>query len=102
MHRVTDVRVIPPYGLSITFNDGTQRQMDMEHELWGEVFEPLRDPSLFAKVAIDPLFGSLYWPNGADVDTEVLYCGAEGPPPGWYGDAEAESDAAAVEGAVSR
>lgn len=91
------VRVLPPYELVVTFADGTERRMNLEHELWGEVFEPLRDPAYFALAAVDPDFGSVFWPNGADLSPEFLYYGETGPPPGYYGEVEAEQDAPAVE-----
>ena len=38
------VRVLRPYVIEVTFNDGARREVDLEPELWGQVFEPLRDP----------------------------------------------------------
>ena len=87
--RTVAVRVLPPYTIEVTFRDGTRRRIDMEPELWEEVFEPLHDPALFAQAAVDPLFGSAYWPTGADLAPEFLYYGDEGPPSGYY---EAEID----------
>ena len=84
MERAIGVRVIPPYIIEVTFDGGTRRLIDMEPDLWGEVFEPLRDPALFAQAAVDPTFGSVYWPTGADLAPEFLYYGDEGPPPGFY------------------
>jgi hypothetical protein len=81
---VTNVRVIGPYQLASTFADGTERRLDLEGELWGPVFEPLRDPAFFAQVAVDHEIGTIVWPNGADLSPEFLYYGPEGPPPGYY------------------
>jgi hypothetical protein len=67
------VRVIPPYVIEVTFENGVQLRIDMESELWGEVFEPLRDPALFAQAAIDPETGTVCWPTGADLSPEFLY-----------------------------
>lgn len=78
------LKVIPPYVLEVTFDDGTTRQTNMESELWGEVFAPLRDPALFAQAAVSPTFGSVFWPTGADLAPEFLYYGEAGPPPGYY------------------
>ena len=36
-------------------------------------FEPLRDPEYFAQVRVDTEPGSVAWPNGADLDPDVLY-----------------------------
>jgi hypothetical protein len=37
------------------------------------VFEPLLDPAYFAQVRVDPEFGTVLWPNGADPDPDLLY-----------------------------
>jgi hypothetical protein len=70
---VTDVRVTRPYCLELTFDDGTRREIDVEAELWGEMFEPLRDPAFFAQVKVDDELGTVVWPNGADFAPEFLY-----------------------------
>jgi hypothetical protein len=80
-----ELRVIPPYTIDVTFADGTQRRIDMESELWGEVFEPLRNPEVFAQAKLNPTFGSVCWPTGADLAPEFLYYGDEGPPPDYFG-----------------
>jgi hypothetical protein len=84
MKTAVAVRVIPPYTIEVTFEDGTKRRIDMEDDLWGEVFAPLRDPELFAQAKLGPDFGSVYWPTGADLAPEFLYYGEDGPPPDFY------------------
>jgi hypothetical protein len=37
------------------------------------VFAPLRDRKLFRAVPVDPELGTVRWPNGADLDPDVLY-----------------------------
>lgn len=75
MEIVTKVRVTGPYTLEVTFADGTCREVDVEAELWGEMFEPLRDPAFFAQVSVDHELGTVVWPNGADFAPEFLYHG---------------------------
>jgi hypothetical protein len=36
-------------------------------------FRPLLDPEVFARVAVDPVCGTVVWPNGADLAPEALY-----------------------------
>ncbi len=49
-------------------------ELDLEVELWGPVFEPLRqDPRLFRTVRVDAGLGTIVWPNGADLDPDVLH-----------------------------
>ena len=37
------------------------------------VFESLGDLGYFARVRVDPDLGTVCWPNGADLDPDVLY-----------------------------
>lgn len=69
--RVTSVDVRPPYGLHLTFDDGLIRDADLADDLWGPMFEPLKDPGFFAQVFID--HGTVCWPNGVDLDPLVLH-----------------------------
>lgn len=79
MEIVIGAVVLRPYVLEVTFDDGAVRQVDIEPVLWGEVFEPLRDPEFFAQVTVDPEIGTVVWPNGADLAPEFLYHGDENP-----------------------
>ena len=81
METVVGVKVLGPYVLEVTFDDGTVRQVDLEPILSTEAFEPLRDPDLFAQAAVDPAGGRVYWPTGADLAPEFLYYGEDT----WYG-----------------
>jgi Protein of unknown function (DUF2442) len=69
--RVTRVEVRPPYGLHLTFDDGVTRDVELADDLWGPMFEPLKDPAFFAQVSID--HGTVVWPNGLDLDPLVLH-----------------------------
>ena len=68
---ITGVQVVGPYSLELTFNDSTQRRVNVRQFLWGEVFLPLRDPAYFAKVELNEW--TVCWPNGADFAPEFLY-----------------------------
>jgi hypothetical protein len=70
--RAVNVEVVRPYVIDVTFDDGSRRRMDLESELWGEVFEPLRDPNLFAQARVEPDWGTVVWPTGADLGPEFL------------------------------
>jgi hypothetical protein len=41
--------------------------------LFGNLYGPLRDISLFNQVRIDPEVKTLDWPNGADFDPATLH-----------------------------
>lgn len=76
---VAAVTVIPPYILDVLFTDGTRRRVDVEPVLTGPMFEPLRDPALFAEATLDRELGTVVWPNGADLSPEFLYAGGVAP-----------------------
>ena len=57
----------------IRFSDGSEGDIDLKNELYGEMFEPLKDPALFSQVEVHRDFHTLCWPNGADIAPEFLY-----------------------------
>ena len=71
--RVVKAKVSGPHSLDLTFKDGTRKQVDLLPLIEGPVFESLRDPAFFAKVMLDPVAGTVVWPNGADIAPETLY-----------------------------
>jgi hypothetical protein len=73
---VTAVEVVGDYRLRLTFVDGTIGDVDFAQREWHGVFEPLRDPSYFAGVEVDPEAGTITWPEGQDMAPEPLYAEA--------------------------
>lgn len=72
--RISSVEPLDGFVLRLSFDDGTEREIDLERELWGPVFEPLRaDRELFRQVRVDEELGTIVWPNGADMDPDVLH-----------------------------
>lgn len=71
--RVSAVEVLADYRLSLRFADGRTGVVNLADELWGPVFEPLRDRVRFAEVSVDEVCGTIVWPNGADFAPEWLY-----------------------------
>jgi hypothetical protein len=70
---VTAVELRGGHRVHLTFDDGVQRERDLRPLLTGPVFEEIRSvPAEFAKLRIDPELGVLCWPNGADIDAELL------------------------------
>ena len=62
------------YRLHLRFEDGVEGVGDLAHDLsFRGVFEPLRDPANFTQVRVDLELGTVAWPNGADLDPDVLY-----------------------------
>jgi hypothetical protein len=70
---VTGVEVVGDHRLRLTFEDGTVGDVDFSTREWRGVLEPLRDPTYFARVRVDPECGTIAWPNGVDLAPEPLY-----------------------------
>lgn len=70
---VIDARYVSGYTVWLQFRDGTAGEIDLTSALRGPVFEPLLDPSVFARFTIHPAFQTLVWPNGADIAPEYLH-----------------------------
>lgn len=68
--------MIGDYRLRLTFQDGTVGDVDFSGREWRGVFEPLRDPSYFARVELDSEAGTIAWPDGLDMAPEPLYAEA--------------------------
>jgi hypothetical protein len=71
--RVVKAEASGSHSLNVTFKDGTRKQVNLLPLLKGPVFAPLRDPVYFARVMLDPVAGTVVWPNGADIAPEALY-----------------------------
>ena len=71
--RVRKFQVVSPYKIELVFEDDTIRLINFEQVLKGSLYGALKDPSLFAKVQLDAVAGTLVWPNGADFDPDTLY-----------------------------
>lgn len=70
---VQGVKSTKDYSVRIEFTNGVVKDMDLRNELYGPLFEPLRDPELFRQVRVNEETGTVEWPNGADFAPEFLY-----------------------------
>jgi hypothetical protein len=71
---VVSVIASDPYLLQVRFEDGVEGSVALDELVPFEgVFAPLRDPFEFRKVQVHPELGVVCWPNGADLDSDVLY-----------------------------
>lgn len=71
--RITEAKYVAGYKVALRFEDGVHGVIDLESELWGEVFEPLKDRESFEKVRLDRDLNTICWDNGADFAPEFLY-----------------------------
>lgn len=74
MIEVTSVEVLEGRTVRLGFSDGAECVLDLSPFLWGRALEEIaRDDELFAEVRVDPEAGTIVWPNGADLDPDVLH-----------------------------
>lgn len=71
-YNVVEARHVRDYVVWVKFEDGTEGEVDLAAELWGPVFEPLKDLGYFKSVHVAE-YGTIAWPNGADLAPEFLY-----------------------------
>ncbi|MEA2463575.1 MAG: hypothetical protein QOJ98_1322 [Acidobacteriota bacterium] len=70
---VIETRYVRDFTIWVKFEDGSEGEIDLSDELYGPVFEPLKDVTFFKQVSVDPELGTIVWPNGADLAPEFLY-----------------------------
>ncbi len=61
------------YRIWLKFADGVAGEIDLESDLWGEIFEPIKEQIRFAEFELNHELGTIVWPNGADFAPEFLY-----------------------------
>jgi len=70
-YSVVGARHVRDFVVWLKFADGSEGEVDLSQELWGPVFEPLKDPSYFREFKLE--YGTIVWSNGADFAPEFLY-----------------------------
>ncbi len=78
---IVEVVARPGHRLFLRFEDGVSGEIALSDRVPFEgVFAALRDPAEFARVRVNPELGTVVWPNGADLDPDVLYAAISGRP----------------------
>lgn len=78
---IVEVRPLEGYRLFLRFEDGVQGTVDVaELVSFKGIFAPLKDAREFRRAAVNPELGVVQWPNGADLDPDVLYAHLSGQP----------------------
>ena len=70
---VVKAEYVEGYVLSIAFNNGESGTVDLEGELYGEMFAPLLDLEKFKDFRVDDEIDTVMWGNGADFAPKFLY-----------------------------
>lgn len=71
--RLIDARHAGSYHIWLRFSDGSSGEIDLADQLWGPVFEALKDEAESSKLRADAELETVVWPNGADLAPEFLY-----------------------------
>ena len=71
--RVVEASYVKDYILHLRFSDGTEGEVNLEQELEGEIFRPLKELTYFQKFTVNPDLHTVTWPNGADFAPEFLH-----------------------------
>jgi hypothetical protein len=78
---VVEVRALGGYRVHLRFEDGVEGELDLGRLIrFRGVFAGLEDEQEFARVRVDAGLGTIAWPNGADLDPDVLYAELTGTP----------------------
>jgi hypothetical protein len=82
--RITRVQVVGAFRVALDFTDGSHGVVDLGPWLAGRggMFAPLQNPTVFAQVTVDREAGTIVWPNGTDLDPDMLYEAAHATPAG--------------------
>lgn len=69
--KVEKAEYLTGYQVQLTFSDGLTGIVDLKDEIWGEIFEPLRDVNYFKQFTQDRW--TIGWDCGADFAPEFLH-----------------------------
>lgn len=73
MIEIVEAIHIEGYHIWLKFNNGVSGKVNLENDLWGSVFEPLKNLDEFKKFTVSKEFGTIVWENKADFAPEYLY-----------------------------
>ena len=67
---INEAKYLGNYKLILKFNNNENRTVNLKDQLYGEVFEPLKDKNFFKDFFIS--HNTIEWKNGADFAPEFL------------------------------
>lgn len=78
---IVAVKPMDGYQLRLRFEDMAEGEVDIAKLVtFTGVFATLRELAYFRQVSINSELGTIVWPNGADLDPDVLYSQITGEP----------------------
>jgi hypothetical protein len=73
MLEVTAAQYIEQFRIRVRFNNGDEGVVDLADALWGPMFEPLKDPTVFRRFELLDVLHTITWENDADLAPEYLH-----------------------------
>lgn len=71
---IVEARPVSGYRIHLCFEDGVDGEVDLSDWIrFKGVYEPLKDPARFSEFRVNAELGTICWPNGAELDPDVLY-----------------------------
>ncbi len=70
---VVDAKYLNGYKILVQFDDGKKKIVDLQNELNGKIFLPLKNIKYFQNFSVNKELGIIQWPNEADFAPEHLY-----------------------------
>lgn len=77
MKRPVAVRALDGHRIEVVFEDGVSGALDMSHSIGRGVFEPLRDPKIFAAVYLGD-HGQIAWSDEMEICPDAAYLEIKG------------------------
>ena len=68
---VKRAKVLKDYKLELIFENKEKKIFDVKPYLDTGVFKTLKDVNIFSMIKVS--YGTVEWPNGIDLDPEILY-----------------------------
>ena len=68
---ISKAEYLDNYRIELTFNNGEIKTVDLQNELNGSVYKPLRQLDYFRNFSVP--YNTVEWSNGADYAPEYLY-----------------------------
>jgi len=69
---IIDAKYKSDYKIWMKFNDGAEGVVDLKDQLYGEMFDPLKDIQKFKSFRVDEELETIVWENGADFAPEFF------------------------------
>lgn len=73
MHRIVRVQPEHDFVLRVWFSTGEVGLFEAGPYLDGPIYQPLKKADYFRRVSVDPIAGTVCWPNGADFCPDVIF-----------------------------